>query len=802
MRFVMAGGILGLVFAVTNVYFGISAGITANLATTAVLFASLLVVTRQVDEQENLRRRQSLQYSQSLASSGNIAASTAAFTVPVIWLAQYNPGWGPAGMALVALAIAGGGVFAAFIICKAMESAPPDKVRKLKEDMKNAKEPQAILELINTVSGGQARKLIAPMLLAALSGGLAACALGGSTRKLFTVTFAPEAREWGALLVNPAFVALGYLVGLASARGIAIGTLLSMAFGALALAVVFSLPGAGEAIGGGVPMPQNISGEAAVSIGPFIKKVGAILLAIASLIIIAERVVSILRARREYDLRLMSALNSVEALPKEGRRLIIVANIDRALYFRIFDSVGKMVVDIDEKKLTNQAPDLEWLCKKLASLWPPHALTKDEQRQLIPVVTSIVGYTSRRTGGSTVGGAGPPGADRPGEGGGTRWFDFMGVSSTLLVITTVVAIVAVAQHEGVGLGTAIAFAAVALAAGAAACVIAEGVVAVTGVTLNPSSALSLLTGLLVITVLTAWRPEISLPAVMCCAFAAAAASSAAGFAQDAVISFHLAGPPSEDPFFRSQYRGKLLCAVLLVPAAVICLAALLGPVRSSAAAPVHVVLQTFGAQGLAPAGAPAGAAAQDAAAIGVMQSGVLAPDTPFAMPQARALYALLREGDGLGNSVKLAAVIALLVAAVLRMLKASLILTGVGLFISPGVGFSLLVGGMLAGLVEFAGERVSRARPPSQAATWPARALQYTALARARCNASLIVLLDSYFLVTLSLLALPKSWLSDLSNPAVAVAAYSLSVVLLLATILVAFLRLGRKAPAAPEVAR
>ena len=97
-----------------------------------------------------------------------------------------------------------------------------------------------------------------------------------------------------------------------------------------------------------------------------------------------------------FDLRLMSSLNDVSGIPTEGKDLIIVAAVNNVLHFRIFDGDGKVVVDTDEQRLTEQAQQIGDLRKKLESLWPPHELTGSERDQVTKSVTSIVGHNIAR----------------------------------------------------------------------------------------------------------------------------------------------------------------------------------------------------------------------------------------------------------------------------------------------------------------------------------------------------------------------------------------------------------------------
>ncbi|MBV8266649.1 MAG: tetratricopeptide repeat protein [Planctomycetaceae bacterium] len=94
-----------------------------------------------------------------------------------------------------------------------------------------------------------------------------------------------------------------------------------------------------------------------------------------------------------FDLRLMSSLNDVSGIPTAGKNLIIVAAVDNVLHFRIFDGDGKVVVDTDEKRLTEQARQIEALRMQLESLRPPNELSRSDKGPVITAITSIVGHT-------------------------------------------------------------------------------------------------------------------------------------------------------------------------------------------------------------------------------------------------------------------------------------------------------------------------------------------------------------------------------------------------------------------------
>jgi hypothetical protein len=91
------------------------------------------------------------------------------------------------------------------------------------------------------------------------------------------------------------------------------------------------------------------------------------------------------------ELRLMVAVSDVDGIPTESKNLVVVAAVNHALHFRIFDGDGAMIVDTDERQLTEQVLPIENLRSELAGMWPPHVLTVSEQSQVITAVAAIVG---------------------------------------------------------------------------------------------------------------------------------------------------------------------------------------------------------------------------------------------------------------------------------------------------------------------------------------------------------------------------------------------------------------------------
>ena len=84
----------------------------------------------------------------------------------------------------------------------------------------------------------------------------------------------------------------------------------------------------------------------------------------------------------KYDLRLMSSVKDVNHIPRRGKNLIILADVDQVLHFRVFDGDGNVLVENDEKRLTEKGRQIEDLRTQLASLWPPHKLDTSEKARI------------------------------------------------------------------------------------------------------------------------------------------------------------------------------------------------------------------------------------------------------------------------------------------------------------------------------------------------------------------------------------------------------------------------------------
>jgi multidrug efflux pump len=106
--------------------------------------------------------------------------------------------------------------------------------------------------------------------------------------------------------------------------------------------------------------------------------------------------VAIYSRSEDSQLQLMPSVKDVSEIPAAGKDLIVVADVDDVLHFRMFDVAGTMVADTDENKLTQKAFPLEELKKELKRSWPPHELSKSDRSRVIDAVNSVVGYAAMK----------------------------------------------------------------------------------------------------------------------------------------------------------------------------------------------------------------------------------------------------------------------------------------------------------------------------------------------------------------------------------------------------------------------
>jgi hypothetical protein len=96
-----------------------------------------------------------------------------------------------------------------------------------------------------------------------------------------------------------------------------------------------------------------------------------------------------------YDgkgLTLLPTLNDVNGMPQTGRNLVVIAEVNQALHFRIFDSDGTKAVDTNEASLMGKGQEIGELKELLKRSWPPKALEGPEKDRLFKRATALVGY--------------------------------------------------------------------------------------------------------------------------------------------------------------------------------------------------------------------------------------------------------------------------------------------------------------------------------------------------------------------------------------------------------------------------
>ena len=101
----------------------------------------------------------------------------------------------------------------------------------------------------------------------------------------------------------------------------------------------------------------------------------------------------LLQVALKFDLQLMSSVSDVRDIPKSGKNLVIIADVQDKLCFRIFDAYGNLVVDTNEMGLMAQAGLIADLRSQLKRFWAPRKLTSSEKEGVFAAVTSILGQT-------------------------------------------------------------------------------------------------------------------------------------------------------------------------------------------------------------------------------------------------------------------------------------------------------------------------------------------------------------------------------------------------------------------------
>ncbi len=94
-----------------------------------------------------------------------------------------------------------------------------------------------------------------------------------------------------------------------------------------------------------------------------------------------------------FTLQLMFGLNDAGSIPTTGTNLIVLAEVNDVLHFRIFDANGNELVDTDQSQpqLQSDAGAIASLTTLLQSLQPPHVLTASETAEVEAAVGPIVG---------------------------------------------------------------------------------------------------------------------------------------------------------------------------------------------------------------------------------------------------------------------------------------------------------------------------------------------------------------------------------------------------------------------------
>ncbi len=116
----------------------------------------------------------------------------------------------------------------------------------------------------------------------------------------------------------------------------------------------------------------------------------------------AEDLVADANGAREYTgagakIQLLPSLADSEGIPTSGKDLIVIAQVGDSLRLRVFDRVGKVVLDAPEAELTEQSTKMADLKTLLKDSWPPREPPADETSSIIKTVAAIATDVSGNT---------------------------------------------------------------------------------------------------------------------------------------------------------------------------------------------------------------------------------------------------------------------------------------------------------------------------------------------------------------------------------------------------------------------
>jgi molecular chaperone DnaK (HSP70) len=104
------------------------------------------------------------------------------------------------------------------------------------------------------------------------------------------------------------------------------------------------------------------------------------------------------QSQTRYRLNLVASANHLSKLPNTGNNLVVIANVNRVLHFRIFDADGTTVVDRDETQFPGQSVLIATLKQKLKSLWNSRELSDEQSSAILASLSAIIKHQPRLDG--------------------------------------------------------------------------------------------------------------------------------------------------------------------------------------------------------------------------------------------------------------------------------------------------------------------------------------------------------------------------------------------------------------------